>query len=139
MDSLHCFTVRTKVARHIAYRNVVVTQRLTRIQLRCPDTHACAPIAVGDSAFVWVDGFDALGGQIVAFWSPTVNPAVGDPTTTAGVSNHTVVTYISRDSTVASASPVGIRVCGVAGRKAGSTWIVATRGALADSLQVVVH
>jgi len=135
----NCFRVQFRAPRHIVYRNVAVTQRLTRIQLRCPDTHACSPVAVGDSAFIWVDGFDALGRQIVALTSSTANPPLGDPQVTAGAMKYPVVTYVSRDSTVAIASPVGVRVCRVGGRKTGSTWIVATRGALADSLQVVVH
>jgi hypothetical protein len=135
----NCFRVQFKAPRHIAYRNVVVMQRVTRIQLRCPDTHACAPLAVGDSASVWVDGFDALGNAIVALTSSTANPPLGDPQVTQGASDHRVVTYTSRDSTVARATPVGIRVCGVTALKTGTTWIVATRGALADSLQVVVH
>jgi hypothetical protein len=146
--------LRTKVPRHIAYKEIVVMQRVTRMQLRCPDTHACAPIAVGDSAFIWVDGFDALGHPIVALTSSTANPAsgnphVGNPLTPyimndpavqrAQQTNNPVATYVSRDSTIARATPIGIRVAKVTGMKSGTTWIVATRGALADSLQIVVR
>jgi hypothetical protein len=146
--------VHTKAVRHVGYKTVVVMQRVTRMQLRCPDTHACAPLAVGDSAFIWVDGFDALNHPIVALTSSTANPASGNPTagnplTTyvlnnpaiqrAQQTNNPVATYVSRDSTIARATPIGIRVAKVTGVKSGTTWIVATRGALADSLQVVVH
>ena len=63
------------------------------------------------------------------------NPAVER----AQQTNNPVATYVSRDSTIARATPIGIRVAKVSGVKSGTTWIVATRGALADSLQVVVH
>jgi hypothetical protein len=146
--------VHTKTARHVAYKTVVVMQRVTRMQLRCPSTHACAPLTVGDSAFIWVDGFDALNHPILALTSPTANPSsgnphAGNPLTTyvldnpaiqrAQQTNNPVATYVSRDSTIARATPIGIRVARVTGVKSGTTWIVATRGALADSLQVVVH
>ncbi len=132
-------TIQTQQPRHVAYKTVVVTQRLIRIQLRCPDTHSCAPLAVGDSAFIWVDGIDALGRQIVALTSPTANPAVGDPQASPNTTNRAVATYVSRDSTVASVSPVGSRVGRVTPRKPGSTWIVATHLLVSDSLQIVVH
>ena len=134
--------------RHIGYKSVVVTQRVTHIQLRCPATHGCAPLAVGDSAFIWVDGFDAGGSPIVGLASPTVNPATGNPLIPypsrdtailrAQRTNNPVATYLSRDSTVARATPIGIRVARVIAVKSGSTWVVATRGALQDSLQIVV-
>ena len=132
-------TVQAKQPRHVGYKTVVVTQRLVRIQLRCPDTHACAPLAVGDTASIWVDGFDALGKQITALTNPSANPAVGDPQATQNTTNRAVAIYVSRDSTVAAVSPVGSRVGRVTARKPGSTWIVATHLKVSDSLQIVVH
>ena len=142
-------TVQTNASRHVAYKTVVVTQRVTRIQLRCPDTHACAPLAVDDSAFIWVDGFDALGRQIYALTSSTANPASNNPPfqnfwldsaiVRSATTNNPVVSYLSRDSTIARTTPIGIRVVRVTGVQPGSTWVVATRGALRDSLQIVVR
>jgi hypothetical protein len=142
-------TANITVPRHIAYKTVVVMQRITRIQLRCPDTHACAPLTVGDNAFIWVDGFDALGRQIAALPNAASNPASGNPimpyaTTDTAIlrvqkGNNPVATYVSRDSTIARTTPIGVRVARVTAVSAGSTWIVATRGALMDSLQVEVH
>ena len=138
-----------RAARHIGYKPVVVMQRVTRIQLRCPDTHACAPLTVGDSAFIWVDGFDALDNQISGLSNPTVNPASGNPTLpyqfsnpaiqAALKTNNPIATYVSRDTTIARTTPIGIRVARVTPLAAGTTWVVATRGALMDSLQIVVH
>jgi hypothetical protein len=122
-------TVRTHQYRHMGYKSVVVTQRVTRIQLRCPDTHACDTLSAGGTWSVWVDGFDALGRQIVALTSSTANPAIGP----------LIVTYAARDTTVVRVTPVRIRAANVTALKSGTTWIVATRGALADSLQVVVR
>lgn len=142
-------TVTIPQPRHTAYKTVVVMQRLTRIQLRCPDTHSCAPLAVGDTGFIWVDGFDALGRQVASLTNPTANPATGNPiipyvTTDTAIlrvqkGKNPIATYVSRDSTIARMTPVGIRVARVIGVNSGTTWIVATRGTLADSLQVVVH
>jgi hypothetical protein len=115
--------------RHIAYKSVVLTQRVTNIQLRCPDTHACDSLPVGGVWSAWVDGRDADNHQIVALTSAAANPATGTP----------VATFALRDSTVASVTPVGIRAASVTAKKVGSTWIVATRGALLDSLQVTVR
>lgn len=136
-------------ARHIAYKTVVVTQRVTRIQLRCPDTHACAPLAVGDTADIWADAFDFGGAPLAALVNGANNPASLNPTlpyvsTDTAVlrvqkGNNPVATFASRDSTIASFTPVGVRVAHVTAVSAGTTWIVATRGALSDSLQVVVH
>ena len=88
-------TIQTKVYRHSGYKKVVLTQRITQIQLRCPDTHACAPVSVGAVSSVWVDGFDALGHQIVALTGAAVNPDTGA----------VVATFVSRDSTIASVKP----------------------------------
>ena len=121
-------TIRTQQYRHSVYKTVIVMQRPMRIELRCPATHACEPVAVGGSWSVWVDGSDALGNPIHALASPTSNPQAGTP----------VATYASRDTTIASVVPVGVRAATALARKSGTTWIIATRGALVDSLQLVV-
>jgi hypothetical protein len=97
--------------------------------LRCPDTHSCAPVAVGGTLAVWVDGTDAIGHQIVALTSSVANPASGTP----------VATFVVRDPSIASFVPTGIRVATVTALKSGTTWIVATRGALLDSLKLTVQ
>jgi hypothetical protein len=110
-------------------RTVVLTQRLVRIRLRCPDTHACGTLIAGAAWSVGVDGFDALDAQIIGLTNPATNPVTGTP----------IAIFISRDTTVASVSPVGIRAATVTARKSGSTWIVATRNSLLDSLQLTVR
>lgn len=122
-------TIHTTVPTHVGFKSVVLMQRVTRLQLRCPAAHACDTLSAGGTWSVWVDGFDALGKQIVALTGSLANPLTGPP----------VVTYIVRDTTIASASPVGIRVASVSALKSGTTWIVAMRGALRDSLQLVVQ
>lgn len=120
---------QTKTYRHTGYKQVVLTQRVTRIQLRCPNTSACDTVAVGGTWSVWVDGFDALGSGILALGDPTANPPGDTP----------IAIFTSRDTTVATVSPVNIRAATVTARKAGSTWIVATRKTLSDSILVVAH
>jgi hypothetical protein len=131
--SLNYLTVRTSIWRHSGSKVVIVTQRLTKIQLRCPDTHACDTLGVGGAWSVWVDGFDALNQRIYALASAVLNPPTGNP----------IAVYTSRDPTIASVTPVGIRVANVTALKVGTTWIVGTRIAaqdtLLDSLQVTVH
>jgi hypothetical protein len=128
-------TIETQEYRHTVYKTVVLTQRLTRIQLRCPDAHACDTLTAGGTLSVWVDGFDALGAGIYTLspaFSParsTTNPATGPP----------VASFVSRDTTIATFGAAGVRVATVTARRSGSTWIVATRGALSDSLQIVVR
>jgi len=122
-------TLRTNVYRHVGYKSVVLTQHVTRIQLRCPDTHACGPLSAGGTWSVWVDGFDALNRQIYALTSATANPPGSPP----------IATFVSRDTTIAAVSPVNIRAANVTARKTGTTWIIAIRGALLDSLQLVVQ
>jgi hypothetical protein len=78
---------------------------------------------------VWVDGFDALNRQIYALTSATANPPGSPP----------IATFVSRDTTIAAVSPVNIRAANVTARKTGTTWIIAIRGALLDSLQLVVQ
>jgi hypothetical protein len=113
-------------------KSVVVTQRLVRIQLRCPDTHACDAQAAGGTWSMWVDGFDKGGHSIVGLEIATTNPAKGKP----------IAAFVSRDTSIAAVAPVGIRAANVSALRSGTTWIVATRVALADtlrdSLQVVV-
>ena len=122
-------TIRTHQYRHVGSKTVVLTQRVVRILLRCPDTHACDTLSAGGTWSVWVDGFDALNHEIVALTAATTNPLTGTP----------VATFVSRDTTVASVSPVGIRAANVTARKSGATWIVATRDVLLDSLRLVVR
>jgi hypothetical protein len=110
-------------------RTVVLTQRLVRIRLRCPDTHACGTLTAGAAWSVGVDGFDALDAQIIGLTNPATNPATGTP----------IAIFISRDTTVASVAPVGIRAAMVTARKSGTTWLVATRDLLLDSLQLTVR
>jgi len=122
--------VRSHNWSHVGTKNVILTQRVVRIQLRCPDTHACDTLAAGATWSVWVDGYDALGYQIVTLASATANPATGTP----------IATFVARDTTVASVAPVGIRAATVTALKSGgTTWIVAMRDSLRDSLQVVVR
>lgn len=121
--------IKTQQFRHIASKVIYQTQRVTRIQLRCPDTHACATLPAGGVWSVWVDGFDALNERIYSLTSATANPTTGA----------VIATFAVRDTTIASVSPVGIRAANVTALKSGSTWIVATRGPLLDSLQLVVH
>jgi hypothetical protein len=122
-------TIETHTYRHIGYKEVVLTQRLVRIRLRCPDTPSCAPMTVGGTWSVWVDGFDALNNQMHQYIGVNANPRTGTP----------VVTYAIRDTTIATLAPDGIRAATVTARKSGTTWIVATRSTLVDSLQLVVQ
>jgi hypothetical protein len=110
-------------------RSVVVTQRLVSIKLRCPGTHACDAIAVGSAWSVWADGTDALGSQISGLADPAFNPATGTP----------IATFVVRDTTIATAAPIGVRVATVLAKNHGTTWIVASRGALLDSLRLTVR
>ncbi|HXD23639.1 MAG TPA: hypothetical protein VN613_09800 [Gemmatimonadaceae bacterium] len=122
-----------KAWRHSATKTVVLTQRVVRISLRCPDTHACDTVAVGGAWQVWVDGFDAVNQEIVALHSSVANPASGVP----------VAIFSVRDPSIVSVSPLGIRAANVTALKVGTTWIVGTRIAaqdtLRDSLQLVVQ
>ena len=127
--SLDGVLVPTYAWRHEGVKNVVVTQRVTHVLLRCPDVHACDPVSVGGAWSVWVDGLDALGHKINALTSGTANPSSGTP----------IATFAARDTTIAAVTPVGIRAANVSALRAGTTWIVATRGSLLDSLQLVVH
>lgn len=115
--------------RHAGYKTVVVTQRLTHLQLRCPSTHACDTLAAGGSWAVWVDGFDALDAPVVALTGASTNPLTGTP----------IATFVVRDTTIASVAPVGVRVAAVMALRSGTTWIVAARESLRDSLQLVVR
>jgi hypothetical protein len=114
--------------RHVAYKVVVLTQRVTQISLRCPDVHACDTIPAGGTWSVWVDGKDANNHNIVALTSSVANPATG----------LAVATFTTRDTTVATVVPVGRRASTVTAKKPGTTWIVATRDTLKDSIRLVV-
>jgi hypothetical protein len=118
-----------EIYRHVGTKSVVLTQRLTHIALRCPDVHACSSIGVGGTDSVWVDGSDALNQQIYRPLGTPLNALNGTP----------IATFALRDPSIANLVPVGIRVVAVNAIKAGSTWVIATRGSLVDSLQVVVH
>jgi hypothetical protein len=121
--------IRKTFFRHATTKTVVLTQRVVRIQLRCPDTHACDTVPVGGTWSVWTDGFDAGNQEIVALHSPVANPGTGTP----------VATYSVRDPTVATFTPAGIRAATVTALKSGTTWIIGTRGTLLDSLKLVVQ
>ncbi len=115
--------------RHTGTKMVALTQRVVVISLRCPAAHACDTLSIGDTTSVWVDGRDAHGSQIVALTSSGANPTTGTP----------IATFAARDPSVVSLGSTGIRASIVTALKAGSTWIVGTRGTLLDSLQVVVR
>jgi hypothetical protein len=117
--------------RHSGAKNVVLTQRVVHIQLRCPADHACDTLSAGAVWTVWADGFDALNFRVVALTGVNANPAVSAATPV-------FATFAARDTTIASVAPVGIRAATVTARKPGTTWIVATRGSLLDSLALVV-
>jgi hypothetical protein len=118
--------------RHSGSKYVVLTQRVVRIQLRCPADHACDTLSAGANWTVWADGFDALNFKVVVLTGINANPSVS-----AG--NPVFATFAVRDPTIASVAPVGIRVATVTALKTGSTWIAATRATFTDSLQLVVR
>ena len=118
--------------RHSASKTVVLTQRLVRIQLRCPASHACDTLSAGAIWTVWADGFDALNQPILALTGTNANPGVS-------AANPVVATFALRDTTIGALTPVGVRVANVTAAKSGSTWIVATRGTLTDSLRLIVR
>ncbi len=123
-------TVHSIEPRHVGYKSVVLMQRLTRIQLLCPAIHACDTLSVGAGSWsVWVNGFDANNNQIATLPGSDLNPSTGPP----------VAIFSVRDTTIATVSPVGIRAATVTALKAGSTWVIATRGTLVDSLQIVAR
>lgn len=124
---------RSLAWRHAGSKEVVLTQRVTSIRLRCPTDHTCDTLSIGAAWTVWADGFDALNFPVSSLTGANANPDVS-------AANPTFATFAVRDTTIATApSPVGIRVATVTARASGSTWIVATRGALTDSLQLVVR
>ena len=81
---------------------------------------------------MWADGFDSLDHKVVALTGINANPP-------ASAGTPVFATFAVRDATIASVSPVGIRVATVTALKSGTTWIVGSRGALLDSLQLVVR
>jgi hypothetical protein len=114
--------------RHTAMRTVVVTQRFTHVRLRCPDVHACDTLSVGGTWTVWADALDALNQG--PYRGPGSPPPQADGPSEAS--------FLVRDPTVASAT-TGTRASTVTALKSGSTWIVAIRASLLDSLQLVVR
>ena len=119
---------------HTHYRktfggSVIITQRLVHIQARCPGAPACDAMTVGVSTSVFVDGYDALGSGIAGLPDPNTNPLTLPP----------IAVFIVRDTTIASAVPVGMRVAMVTAKRAGATWIVTQRDSLRDSLRLVVR
>jgi hypothetical protein len=109
--------------------SVVVTQRLVQLHARCPDTNICDTLSAGASWSVFMDGFDALGSGIAGLVTPTMNP----PDVPA------IAQFIVRDTSIASASPIGMRAASVTAKRSGSTWLIAQRDSLRDSLQLVVR
>jgi hypothetical protein len=109
--------------------SVLITQRLVRIQARCPDTNVCDTLSAGASWSVFVDGFDALGSGIAGLATPTMNP----------LNVAAIAQFIVRDTSIASASPIGMRAASVTAKRSGSTWLVAQRDSLSDSLRLVVR
>lgn len=117
--------------RHAGWKDIVLTQRVAKIRLRCPSDHACDTLSAGATWSVWADGFDALNFPVFSLSGSNANPDVSK-------TNATFATFIVRDSTIATFTPVGIRVATVTAQTSGATWIVATRGTSLDSLQLVV-
>jgi hypothetical protein len=118
--------------RHAGSKDVVLTQKVVRLQLRCPIVHACDTLSAGAVWSVWVDGFDALNHPVAGLAGVDVNPAVS-------ASFPAIATFGVRDSSIATVTPVGVRASSVVALKAGATWVVASRGALLDSVRLVVH
>ncbi len=116
-------TVQTNEPRHIGYKTVVVTQRVTRIQLRCPDTHACAPLAVGDLRLP-SSGSTAstrFGRQIAALTEFHCEPEIrqshalqhssSDPAIQRALATNNPGRdlLLNGDSTIAGTTPIGFR------------------------------
>jgi hypothetical protein len=125
---------RADINHHTDYRksfngSVVITQRLVRIQARCPGVPACDVLSVGASTSVFVDGYDALGSGIAGLSDPTANPLTVAP----------IATFTVRDTTIATAASVGMRVATVTAKRTGATWMVAQRDSLRDSLRLIVR
>jgi hypothetical protein len=118
--------------RHSGSKDVVLTQRIARLQLRCPTVHACDTLSRGAAWSVWVDGLDALNYAVLALSGSNANPA-------ASSTLPAIATFVLRDTTFAVLTPVGVRVATVLAKASGATWIVATRGSLMDSLRLVVR
>jgi hypothetical protein len=123
------FVVYAETTTRTISGSVVITQRLVRIQARCAGAPACDALSVGATTSVFVDGYDALGSGIVGLSDSTANPLTVSP----------IAVFTVRDTTIAAAVPVGMRVATVTAKKAGATWIVAQRDSLRDSLRLVVR
>jgi hypothetical protein len=124
--------IPTLTWRHSASKSVVLTQRVVRIQLRCPASHACDTLSTSGVWTVWADGFDALNQPILGLTGTNANPGVS-------AADPAVATFVLRDTTIGILTPVGVRVANITATRSGATWVVATRGSLADSLRLVVR
>jgi hypothetical protein len=109
--------------------SVIVTQRLVRIRARCAGALACDSLPVGATASVFIDGFDALGSGLSGLPDSTANPLTALP----------IFVFTVRDTTIATALPVGMRAATVTAKGVGSTWIVAQRDSLRDSLRITIR
>lgn len=109
--------------------SVVITQRLVRIRTRCAGPPACDSAPAGATTAVFVDGVDALGSGLSGLADSTTNPLTASP----------IFVFTVRDTTIATAAPVGMRAATVTARRVGSTWIVAQRDSLRDSLRITVR
>ena len=109
--------------------SVIVTQRLVRIRTRCAGAAACDSLTVGVTTSVFVDGFDALGSGLSGLADSMANPAT----------DSSIVVFTIRDPTIATALPVGMRAATVNAKRVGSTWLVAQRDSLRDSLRITVR
>ena len=78
-----------------------LTQRVVRIQLRCPVHTRATRRRSGGSWSVWADGFDALNQQIVALHSSVANPATGTPV----LRRTSSATPLSRPSSRSASAP----------------------------------
>ncbi len=116
------------VWRHKGSKIVVLTQRITHIGLRCPNSHECDTLSAGGAWSVWVDPLDALNSRPYGLLADS-NPAAGSP----------YAVFTLRDTSIASLVTVGTRVANITAKKSGSTWIVGTQGATSDSLRLVVR
>jgi hypothetical protein len=114
--------------RHTAQKTVIITQRITHVRLRCPDVSACDTLSVGGTSTVYADALDALDQPL--YYPPGMGGnSPGGPAQ---------ANFAVRDATIATATS-GTRASTVSALKSGTTWIIAARGSLLDSLQLVVR
>jgi hypothetical protein len=109
--------------------SVIITQRLVRIRARCAGALPCDSLPAGAATSIFVDGFDALGSGLSGLPDSTTNPLTASP----------VFVFTVRDTAIATAAPVGMRAAMVTARRVGSTWMIAQRDSLRDSLRITVR